>query len=140
MKKESRQRFDGMNRRRTLGLSFRIRVGRAIADQRRADLVTDCFNNTWIELQSPRDAAPGQIVGTQLDADEISRKDPDEVLSQPPGNVSKDGVLLSAEFKLQPEHRVRQSLNDIRFNFDGFRSCHKSSINWCHNDFNGIPT
>jgi len=75
-------------------------------------------------LESSGNAAPIEIVGAQLDSDGVSRQDADEVLSQPSGDVAKDHVLLPAKIKLQPKHRVRQGLNNPRFNFDGFCFSH----------------
>src|SRR5713101_3898982 len=55
------------------------------------------------------DAAARQVVGRELDADAVARRDADEVAAHAAGRV---GDELVAVLKLHLEHRVRQSLRD----------------------------
>src|SRR5947207_3884265 len=63
-----------------------------------------------------RDSTPGEVVGTQLDADGVARQDADEVLSQLAGDV---GQYLVPVLQAHLEHRVREWGHDLTLDLDG---------------------
>ncbi len=71
-------------------------------------------------LQASRDSAARQVVRAQFDANSIAGQDADEVLSEPAGDVAQHLVRLAFVLEFEPEHRVRQGLNNPRFDFNCF--------------------
>ena len=63
------------------------------------------------------DAALGQVVRRELDADLVARDDADEVLPHTAGDVSGD---LMAPLDLDAEPRIRERLSDDPFNLQSF--------------------
>src|SRR5947207_12621788 len=63
-----------------------------------------------------RDSTPGEVVGTQLDADRVARQDADEVLSQLAGDM---GEHLVPVLQAHLEHRVRERGHDLTLDLDG---------------------
>src|SRR5687767_9042145 len=63
-----------------------------------------------------RDATPGEVIRTQLDADGVTGQDADEVLAQLPGDVCEHLVpVLQAHL----EYRVRQGEDHLTLDLDG---------------------
>lgn len=83
----------------------------ALPDQRKL-LFGVCFL-----LEAVGDSAPGQVVGTQLHGDFISRQNPNKVATNLTGNVSEHLVpVLQRHFKFC----VRERLDDGSFYFNAF--------------------
>src|SRR4051812_41524963 len=61
------------------------------------------------------DATAGEVVRRELDDDPVLRKDADVVLPHLAADVSEDLVPVA---QLDPEHRVRESLDDGAFDLD----------------------
>ena len=65
-------------------------------------------------LQSVGDASAGEVVGRELDPDAVTWQDPDEVHPQLAADVGEDVMPV---LELDPEHRVREGLDDRAFDF-----------------------
>lgn len=61
------------------------------------------------------DAALGQIVGRHFQHDTVSRENTNEVQTHFPGDMSKHAMTV---FQFNPEHSVRQQLDDLAIYFD----------------------
>src|SRR5215472_1097556 len=61
------------------------------------------------------DPTAGQVVGTQLHLDLVAGEDADVVLAHLPGDGGEDGM---PPVELHPEHRARERLDDLAFDFD----------------------
>ena len=68
------------------------------------------------------DAPSRQIVRRELDEDFVSRKDSDEVLAHLAGDMGKHLVLVVLQF--DPKHRIRQGLQYLGHDFNGFFFSH----------------
>src|SRR5690625_1882489 len=66
-------------------------------------------------LVAVNDPTTGQVVGTELHHDPVLRKDTNIVLTHLAGDVGKHLVAVR---QLDPEHRVRESLDDTAFDLD----------------------
>src|SRR6185312_10858487 len=62
-----------------------------------------------------RDATPGEVIGTQLDAHGVAGQDADEVLAQLPGDM---GENLVAILQSHLEHRVGQGEHYLALDLD----------------------
>jgi hypothetical protein len=65
------------------------------------------------------DSAPCQVVGRNLDGDDIAGHDSDEVLSHLTGDVSEDFVLDAFRFGHDEKLGVGQGFDDFGFEFNG---------------------
>ena len=63
-----------------------------------------------------RDTTPGQVVGRELHLDAVPGEDPDVVHPHLPGDV---GEHLVTVLELDPEHGVRERLDNSSFHEDG---------------------
>src|SRR5690349_20702217 len=71
---------------------------------------------TFIDSPVPvGDATAVQVVRTELDLHLVARKDADVVLAHLPGDRGEYGL---AALELHPEHRARESLDDLAFHLD----------------------
>src|SRR3954463_7094159 len=73
-------------------------------------------------LESVGDAAPGQVVGRELDADPVAWQDADEVHAQLAADVGEHPVAV---LQLDREHGVRKRLDDRSFDFDRIALGHR---------------
>jgi len=62
------------------------------------------------------DSAPGQVVGDALDDHSVTREDADVVHAHLAADVSEHLVTVR---KLDPEHGVRERLDDLALDLDG---------------------
>ena len=70
---------------------------------------------TFISAMPVGDPTAVQVVGAQLHLDLVSGKDADVVLAHLSGNGGQHGV---AAVYLNPEHRARESFDDLAFDLD----------------------
>src|SRR5262245_1348519 len=69
-----------------------------------------------VSLVAVDDPPPGQVVGRELHDDPVLGQDADVVLSHFAADVGQDPVTVG---ELDPEHRVREWLNDAALDLDG---------------------
>src|SRR5579859_1111797 len=86
---------------------------RLITRQRSHMGLTDA--RTFISTVPIGDTTAVEVIRAQLHIDLVARKDADVVLAHLPGDSRENGV---AGVELHPEHRARESLDDLAFNLD----------------------
>jgi hypothetical protein len=58
-----------------------------------------------------------KVVRRELDPDAVTRQDPDAETAHLAGDMTEDYVII---VELDPEHRIRQSLDDLALELDLF--------------------
>src|SRR6187401_1550458 len=84
-----------------------------------------------------RDATPGEVIGTELDADGVTGQDADEVLAQLSGDVREHLVPV---LQSHLEHRVRQGEDHLALDLDGILFRQARTLVLAGNQRNGVDT
>src|SRR6187551_1982607 len=84
-----------------------------------------------------RDATPGEVIGTELDADRVTGQDADEVLAELSGDVREHFVPV---LQSHLEHRIRQGEDHLALDLNGILFLQARTLVSAEDQWNGVDT